>query len=272
MIVSLISCKRKGHCVSLVFMLMLVLIPFVLLNGCATVGTKSEDTKKVVPPVSNEVPKEARRNEFILGPGDKIQIEVYRHDDLKKTIQIDPSGKIAYPFIGDIEAGGLSIPQLRDKIQAGLAKYIIDPQVSINISSDNATSSASVRSQSVIVLGEVKNPGLFSLEVSYAALDVIALAGGFTSNAKGQNVLLIRGGMKKPEMITLDLKKVLNGQDMTQNVYLQKGDVLYVPVTGMETTARFFDHLQRILATFYQGILAGFMTTTVTTSTSSTSK
>jgi len=230
-----------------------VLIIFVLLNGCSTIAPTSKSTVEAISPTSDEVPKEIKVNEFILGSGDKVEIIVYRHDDLKRTIQIDTSGKITYPLVGDIQAGGLSIFQLRDKIRDGLLKYIIDPQVSIGVTA--------VQSQKVTVLGEVKNPGLFNLDISYTALEAISLAGGFTSNAKQQNILLIRGGLKKPELITLDFKRVFNEQDMTQNVYLQKGDIIYVPVTGIENIARFFDHLQRILATFYQGIFTGIVTT-----------
>jgi polysaccharide biosynthesis/export protein len=141
---------------------------------------------------------------FILGPGDKIQIEVYRHDDLKKTIQIDPSGKIAYPFIGEIEAGGLSTSQLKDKIQAGLSRVILNPQVSINIPGDSTNAGSSIRSQNVIVLGEVKNPGLFGLERPHSAILLVAMAGGFTTNADEENVFLLLGGTKTPEIFTLN--------------------------------------------------------------------
>ena len=230
-----------------------VLIIFVLLNGCSTIAPTSKSTVEAISPTSDEVPKEIKVNEFILGSGDKVEIIVYRHDDLKRTIQIDTSGKITYPLVGDIQAGGLSIFQLRDKIRDGLLKYIIDPQVSIGVTA--------VQSQKVTVLGEVKNPGLFNLDISYTALEAISLAGGFTSNAKQQNILLIRGGLKNPELITLDFKRVFNEQDMTQNVYLQKGDIIYVPVTEIENIAQFFDHLQRILATFYQAIFTGIVTT-----------
>lgn len=144
---------------------------------------------------------------------------------------------------------------MRDEIRAGLAKYIIDPKVFISVSS--------VRSQSVVVLGEVKSPGLFDLDVPKTSLQVIASAGGFTANAKPETVLLIRGGLKKPELITLDFKRVFNEQDMTQNVYLQNGDIIYVPMAKIENVARFFDHLQRILATFYQAMFAGVVSTSV---------
>lgn len=234
----------------------LVFIIIVLLNGCSIIGTSSKNTKEPVSLASDEVPKEVKVNEFILGAGDKVEIIVYRHDDLKRTIQIDTSGKITYPLVGDVQAGGISIFQLRDKIQDGLSKYIINPEVTVGVTT--------VQSQKVTVLGEVKSPGLFNLDVPLTSLQVIALAGGFTVSAKPETVLLIRGGLKKPELITLDFKRVLNEQDMTQNVYLQNWDIVYVPATKIENVARFFDHLQRILAPFAQVISGGLLITTTT--------
>lgn len=180
---SSICCERKGHWVSSSFVM---IIFFVLLNGCATLKTTSDDTKDVVAPIMNEEPKEVKMKEFVLGPDDKMDIEVYRHDVLKRTIQIGHSGRIAYPLVGKIRAGGLTVPQLRDRIRAGLAKYIVDPRVFISISS--------VRSQSVVVLGEAKSPGLFNLDVLLTSLQPLVMAGGFSGGAKLETILLVRGG------------------------------------------------------------------------------
>lgn len=217
-----------------------VIICLVLLSGCATTNTTSKTAEETALSVSDEVPKEVKVTEFILGPGDKIEIIVYRHDDLKTTVQIDTSGKITYPLVGDIQAGGLSVFQLRDKIRDGLSKYIIDPQVSVGVTA--------VQSQKVIVLGEVNNPGLFSLEVPRTTLEAISMAGGFTQDAKQKNVLLIRGGLEKPDIMTINFDRVLSGYDMAQNVSLQNGDIIYVPATFIANVTRFFDHLSRIIS------------------------
>jgi polysaccharide biosynthesis/export protein len=251
--------KKRGRPFSNFFIFLVLSFSIPGLNGCATVGGKAEPSAIVSPGPPKDGLQVVKNNAFILGPGDKIQIEVYRHDDLKKTIQIDPSGKIAYPFIGEIEAGGLSTSQLKNKIQAGLSRVILDPQVFINIPGDSTSAGSSIRSQNVIILGEVKNPGLFGMDRPLSAIEMVAMAGGFTTNAEGENVFLLRGGTNNPEMFTLNLKMVLSGQDLTQNVPLQTGDILYVPVTGMEKTARFFDHLGRIFNMFYQAIFTGII-------------
>ena len=215
----------------------------ILLSGCATPVATSKNVKDESP-VSDEVSEGVMITEFILGPGDKIEIMVYRHDDLKLTVQIDPSGKITYPLIGDIQAAGLSIFQLRDRIRDSLSEYIINPQVSVTV--------VSVQSQKVIVLGEVKNPGLFALEGPMNALEAISRAGGFGSDAKQNSVLLIRGGMEKPDLIKLNLKDALYGNDLTQNVYLQNRDILYIPATFIADVSRFFDHLSTIIRPILQ--------------------
>ena len=210
-----------------------------LLTGCA-MNHPASTGKTDMLPEQDQTPKEVKVREFILGPGDKIEISVYRHDDLKKTTQIDTSGKITYPLLGDIQAGGLSIFQLRDNIRDGLSKYFIEPQVSIEVTA--------VQSQKIIVLGEVKNPGLFALESTMNTLDAVSKAGGFTNDAQTSNVLLIRGGLKTPELITLDIARVFSARDMAQNVSIQSGDIIYVPSTVIANVSRFFDHLSRIIS------------------------
>jgi polysaccharide export outer membrane protein len=221
-------------------MVLIVLIIFVLLNGCATTGIPSKTTGDAISPVSDEVPKDIKVKEFILGPGDKVEIIVYRQDDLKRTVQIDTSGKISYPLVGDIQAGGLSVFQLRDKIRDGLSKYYVNPEVSVGV--------VAVQSQKVIVLGEVNKPGLFSLDNPLTALEAISTAGGFTQDAKQKNVLVIRGGLEKPDIMTIDFNRIISGYDLAQNVYLQNGDIIYVPATFIANVSRFFEHLSRIIS------------------------
>src|SRR3990172_12159106 len=196
-------------------------ISLTILFGCSTANTISKDSlgqakeQSVVEEKGAEggQENEAKITEFILGPGDRLEIAVYRNDDLKRTIQIDPSGKIMYPLVGDIQAGGLSIFQLRDKVRDGLVKYVVDPQVTVGV--------VTVQSQKVIVLGEVKSPGFFQAESSITALEAISRAGGFALDGKKKSVLLIRGGLKKPELMNLNLDKALKEGDLTQNIALQ---------------------------------------------------
>lgn len=182
----------------------------------------------------------ARVSEFTLGVGDTIEIVVYRNDDLRRNVQIDHSGRIMYPLVGDIQAAGLNLFQLRDKIHEGLSPYILGPQVSIAV--------VSTQSQKIIVLGEVKNPGFFQAGTPMTVLEAVSRAGGFTLDGKQESVLLIRGGMKDPQLVRLDMRKALQEGDLTQNLTLQRGDIVYVPRTFIADVDRFFTHLSTIIS------------------------
>lgn len=212
-----------------------VLCCLLFVNGCATNKT-AENVSLEPPPAPNEL----KITEFILGAGDTIEVTVYRNDDLKRTIQINNSGIITYPLVGDVKAAGLGVLQLRDKIRDGLLKYITDPQVSVSVTS--------IRSQKFSVLGEVKTPGIFSLEGPVNLLEAMARAGGFTPDAEQGSILLIRGGMGKPQLMKFDVEKSIENGDITQLANLQTGDIVYVPATHIADVSRYFEHLSRIIA------------------------
>lgn len=208
---------------------------FLFLSGCAT----TEPTSKAFQPSSEEKTKEIKLTEFILGPGDIIEIMVYRHDDLKKTVQVDTSGKITYPLVGDIQAGGVSIFQLRDKIRDGLSEYIKEPQVTVSVTS--------VQSQKVYVLGEVGKPGAFALNTPMSALEAITSAGGFTTDAKDGSVVVIRGKRDNPQLIKLDLQSALKEGNVSQDIQLKGGDIVFVPATFIADVSRFSVYLRNVL-------------------------
>lgn len=178
-------------------------------------------------------------SEFILGPGDEIEIKVYRHDDLNKKIRIPPDGKATLPLIGEFKAGGVGINQLRENIREKFLNYLVKPEVSVEI--------VSLNGQKIFVLGEVQQPGVYQIDPPTCLLEAISKAGGFTLDGKSSSVLLIRGGPENPVARKLDLKKSLEKGDFGQNVALQTGDVVYVPRTFISQVDRFFEHFENII-------------------------
>jgi polysaccharide export outer membrane protein len=203
----------------------------------------TEDSNQTEEIIGNE--KEPSISEFIVGPGDRLEIMVYRHDDLTREVWIDPTGKFMYPLTGDISAAGLSIFKVRDRIGEGLSKYINDPQITVRI--------LSIQSQKIIVLGEVQSAGFFLAEAPMTALDAISQAGGFTYDGQKKTVMLIRGGMEKPELRVLDLEKVLKEGDLTDNIMLKSGDIIYVPRTFISNVAAFFTYISAIISPIVNG-------------------
>jgi polysaccharide export outer membrane protein len=184
---------------------------------------------------------------YTLGEGDQIEINVLRQEDLKRSITIDSTGYISMPYAGEIQASGLTVPQLREAITARLSKYLVDPQVDVNV--------AKVSSQEILVLGEVNSPGNFTIESKMTAWKAIALAGGFNTDANKRSIILLRNDKDviRASILNLDIGKIKKDQDgatTARNVYLQGEDIIYVPPTMIANTERFFRRIQTILSTF----------------------
>ncbi len=178
-------------------------------------------------------------SEFILGPSDEIEVKVFRHDELNKKMRIPPDGNITLHLIGDIKAAGVGINQLRNDIREKYLNYLVKPEISVDI--------VTLNGQKIFVLGEVKQPGVYQIDPPTSMLEAISKAGGFTLDGKSSNVVLIRGGPKKPVARMVDLKKSLEKGGFGQDVALQTGDVVYVPRTFISQVDRFFNHFENII-------------------------
>jgi len=189
---------------------------------------------------------------FILGSGDEISINVWRNEDLKRTVQIDPSGNIYVPLAGKVEASGLTIFQLREKIVSGLSKYLVDPQVDINV--------FSLKSRKIHILGEVKSPGTFILDQNMLAWEAISQAGGFTTDANQKKVLLVRNEKGVARVAALNIHDMLKTGKIDQDIHLRSGDVVYVPPSFIANLERFMIRFNNIISPFVtleRGIILG---------------
>jgi len=224
--------------------LALIIIFLTFISACGTDKkfTKNDSVAEVSKKnhdVDLEGGKEIVLSEFILGVGDELEITVYRHDDLNKKIRIPPEGKNTLPLIGEIQTKGVSIHQLSKKIKEGYDVYIENPQVTIEI--------ASYKGQKIFVLGEVNNPGVYQFDPPTTVLEAVSKAGGFTLDGKDNSVVLIRGGASNPEIKKLDLESALDKGEVSQNMCLQTGDVVFVPRTFIANVDRFFSHFEKII-------------------------
>lgn len=213
--------------------------------GCA----QSIPTARALPP-GEEPPPRIEIQEFILGPRDEVEVFVWQHPDLTRTVVVNPAGFISYPLVGTLRASGVSGEELATQIRERLAKYLRDPQVTVTVKS--------ARSQKVFVLGEVNKAGVFPVEGPLRAVEAIALAGGFNLDAEPGSVLLIRGDLRQPELHTLPLHRTLFQGAVAENILLQPGDIIYVPATRVANVERFFRRISNILIPFVatlQGIV-----------------
>lgn len=178
-------------------------------------------------------------SEYVLGIGDEVQINVFRHNEFNTKTKVSQDGMISIPLVGDVVAGGVGLREFRDNLNEGLSKYLVEPQVTVEVTAP--------RSHKIYVLGEVKNPSVFPIEGPVSTVEAIALAGGFSQSAKASSVILIRGDLEKPQLTRLNLDNTLKKADFTQNPFLEKGDIIFVPPTFIANLAQFFDDVYKIV-------------------------
>lgn len=158
----------------------------------------------------------AQEPTYILGPEDLLEVTVWNHPDLNKTISIRSDGFISLPLVGDVFAEGLTPEQLGDKIAGLLEEYLVSPQVTVAVQK--------FKMLEVSVLGAVVRQGIFPVKSDTRLLEVLALAGIEEKQALLEEVTLTRNDTN----FTIDVDKLLKAGGY-QNFLLQSGDVIYVP-------------------------------------------
>lgn len=180
-----------------------------------------KDDKKVEQFVAGKTEKTRKTLEYIIGNGDVLLIKVWQNTDLDDEVIVRPDGRISFTLIGDVTATGLTINEFRNDLTVKLKEFIRNPQVSVSIKA--------IGGKKVIVLGQVRQPGVYQLTGTKTILEAVSLAGGFTEHAVVSSVMLVEGGFEKPEPKRLNLTKALERADISDNVALKTDDMIYVP-------------------------------------------
>lgn len=217
--------------------LLLIMVCYIISCSSAMVV---ENDKEYDPAVFMDE-KTASPSYFVLGAGDEISIQVWRHDDLNRSLRIGPTGYIHLPLAGDIQTSGLTIPQLREKITAKLTRFIIEPVVDINVSQ--------YRSSKIHVFGEVNDPGTIVMDSNFSVWEAIAKAGGFSIDANEKKVLLARNQKGVVYVAAIDIE-LRTGRSVTVSMppALRNGDILYVAPRSIANIERFMTRLNNIIA------------------------
>jgi polysaccharide export outer membrane protein len=161
-------------------------------------------------------------SEYVIGPGDVLQITVWKNDTLSRTLPVRPDGKISMPLLHDIQAAGLTAMQLRDKIATALGEFMPNPEVAVSVND--------VRSMRISILGEVTKPGVLELRGQTTILEAIAMAGGFKDFASPSKITVIRvDEAGKTKRIRFNYNKAVGSGGDEENLVLRSGDVVVVP-------------------------------------------
>jgi len=164
-------------------------------------------------------------NNYIVGPGDVLNISVYDNDEMTTTVQIAPDGTIVMPLLGRVTVKNLTVSQVGENLTGLLANgYLVTPQVNVFIKE--------FRSKKVFVLGQVRQPGLIELSGPITLLELISKAGGIGEDA-GDTATIKRTLEEKNQIIPVNLHNLINGKDFSQNYAIQDGDTVMVSKAAM---------------------------------------
>jgi polysaccharide biosynthesis/export protein len=167
----------------------------------------------------------ASGQDYLIGPGDVLSITVYNNDDLKTKVRVSSNGTIVMPLLGQVTVSKLSISAIAEKLTHLLANgYIVNPQVNVFVDE--------FRSRKVVILGNVRNPGLIELSGPTTFLELVSKAGGFDKDA-GDSATIKRKVDGKDDVTVINLVSLVKGGDMSQNVQISDEDTVYIASAGM---------------------------------------
>lgn len=182
----------------------------------------SEPLETGAPPALNEF---ALDNNYRIGVGDELQIQVWRNEELSAKVPVRPDGKISSPLAGDIVAAGLTTQELAKTVTEKLGTYIRNPEVTVIVT--NPVSADFLRR--VRVTGAVRTPVSVSYRQGMTALDIVLQAGGLTEFAAPAKARLYRTVDGRTKIYPVNLDAILKQGDLRTNYPLYPSDVVTVP-------------------------------------------
>jgi len=160
---------------------------------------------------------------YIIGPGDTVNIVVWRNPELSMSVPVRPDGKITTPLVEDLTAMGKDSSSLAREIEKALAKLIRDPVVTVIV-----TGFIGPYSEQIRVVGEAAKPQILAYKQKMTLLDVMIAVGGMTDFADGNGATLLRT-VEGNKQYSVRLKDLLKRGDVSANVEMRPGDVLIIP-------------------------------------------
>jgi polysaccharide export outer membrane protein len=190
------------------------------------VGQAQAEAVKVEPVATDAVAKAEPAvvevdSGYQIGPEDVLEISVWKEDGLKKEALVRPDGGVSFPLIGEVQATGKTIMQLRKEIAQRLGKFIPDPVVSVTC--------LKVAGTRFFVIGKVNRPGDFLAGRYVDVLQALTVAGGLTPFASENGIKVMRKEGGKDIVFPFRYSEVKNGENLEQNIQLKGGDVVVVP-------------------------------------------
>lgn len=188
--------------------------------AAALAGCQSSGSTKPAPATTAATPQ----SEYVIGPGDTLQIFVWQHPEVSVTIPVRPDGRISTPLVEDVVAVGKTPTQLARDLEVQIGQFIRTPSVSVIVTNFVGTFSNQVR-----VVGQAASPQAIPFRQDMTLLDVMIQVGGLSPTAAGNRAKIIRRSGGQEQEIKVRIEDLLNDGDTSKNVVMEPGDVLIIP-------------------------------------------
>ena len=162
-------------------------------------------------------------SDYVIGPGDSLQIFVWRSADLSVTVPVRPDGRFSMPLLQEVRAAGKTPTQVADDIKHGLSEFVRDPIVTVIVLTTQGSQGK------VSVIGEAAQPKAVPYRAGLTLLDVMIEVGGLTEFANGNDARLVRVTNGRPKEFRIRAADLIKDGDTTANVELVPGDVIRIP-------------------------------------------
>ncbi|MBO7238742.1 MAG: polysaccharide export protein [Elusimicrobiaceae bacterium] len=199
------------------------------LVGCSTGGKQntaktSGAQKQILQQDVLQSLKQVRSSQaYKLQPGDLVEIQVFREDNMDRTLRISGNGTITFPLVGVVPVAGLSLEEAEQRLMLHLSDYLRNPQVSILVKEYG--------NKTVYVLGQVHKPAAIQMppEKPLTVLEAITSVGGFTDIANTSKVRVLRMENGKQTTLDVDVSQITKQGNKSLDIALMPGDVVFVP-------------------------------------------
>ena len=193
------------------------LLTLLVVVGTVCMPAFAQNGSRLTTPAAPAVP------EYIIGPEDVLEINVWHEADLTRRATVRPDGKIGLPLLNEIQAAGLTPKQLQESISEGIKKFISSgPSVAVIVSE--------IKSHVAYVTGAVGKPGPYVLGSPVTIVELLIRAGGLAEFAKAEEIQILRKeGNNETRRLRFNYKHFMEGRDYQQNIPIRTGDIIFVP-------------------------------------------
>lgn len=195
--------------------LVVLMIPLLLVIGGCQSQTRTLASDSLAGPLGPE------GSGYLIGPQDVLHISVWGEENLDREALVRPDGGISFPLVGNMQAAGKTTSELQQDIEAEIQEFVPQAVVTVGIEE--------IAGYTIFVIGQVNQPGQFTLGRYVDVIQALTLAGGLTPFADENEIKVLRRQGGKEVVLPFNYSAVKAGEELSQNVTLQSGDTVVVP-------------------------------------------